>query len=108
MIGRVAYLWVWPMVNVHNRLLAYEQLPEPGLAGGVLPVAPPNHLGMLHGYIEPSERAVACPNQDVIYGQSALALDRKPVVVQVPDFGERFWVYQTKGVAWQRRGTQLA
>jgi hypothetical protein len=82
------------MVNVYNRLLAYEKLPVPGLAGGVLPVAPPNRLSMLHDYIEPSERAVACPNQDVVYGQSVLALDREPVVVQVPDFGDRFWVYQ--------------
>ena len=45
---------------------------------------------MLHDYIEPSERAVACPNQDVVYGQSVLALDREPFVIQVPDFGERF------------------
>jgi len=94
LIGRFAYLWAWPMVNIYNRLLAYEKLPEPGLAGGVLPVGPPNHLGMLHDYIEPSERAVACPNQDVVYGQSVLALDREPYVIQVPDFGERFWVYQ--------------
>jgi hypothetical protein len=94
LIGRFAYLWAWPMVNISNRLLAYEKLPEPGLAGGVLPVGPPNHLGMLHDYIEPSERAIACPNQDVVYGQSVLALDRDPYVIQVPDFGERFWVYQ--------------
>jgi len=57
-------------------------------------VGPPNQLGMLHDYIEPSERAVACPNQDVVYGQSVLALDREPYVIQVPDFGDRFWVYQ--------------
>ena len=93
-IGRQAYLFAWPMVNIYNRLLAYEKLPEPGLAGGVLPVAPPNHLGMLHDYIDPSERAVACPNQDVVYGQGVLALDREPFVIQVPDFGDRFWVYQ--------------
>ena len=65
-IGRLAYLFAWPMVNVYNRFLAYEKLPRPGLAGGVLPVAPPNQLSMLHDYIEPSERAVACPNQDVV------------------------------------------
>jgi hypothetical protein len=93
-MGRFAYFWAWPMLNIHNRMLAYEKLPAPGLAGGVLPVAPPNHLGMLHDYIEPSERAVACPNQDVVYGQCVLALNREPVVVQVPDFGDRFWVYQ--------------
>ena len=93
-IGRLSYLFAWPMVNVYNRFLTYDQLPEPGLAGGVLPVGPPNQLGMLHDYIEPSERAVACPNQDVIYGQCVLALHREPMVIQVPDFGERFWVYQ--------------
>jgi len=93
-LARQAYFWAWPMINVYNRLLAYEKLPGPGLAGGVLPVGPPNRLGMLHDYIEPSERAVACPNQDVVYGQCVFALDREPVVVQVPDFGDRFWVYQ--------------
>jgi hypothetical protein len=49
---------------------------------------------MLTDYIEPEERSVACPNQDVVYGLSLLALDLSPVVVQVPDFGRRFWVYQ--------------
>lgn len=37
---------------------------------------------------------VACPNQDVVYGIGALALDLTPVVIQVPEFGDRFWVYQ--------------
>jgi hypothetical protein len=49
---------------------------------------------MLRDYIEPSERAIACPNQDVVYGQCVLDLAKEPAVVQVPDFGERFWVYQ--------------
>jgi hypothetical protein len=30
----------------------------------------------------------------VVYGMGALALDVSPVVIQVPDFGDRFWVYQ--------------
>jgi hypothetical protein len=29
-----------------------------------------------------------------VYGGSLLALDQGPVVIQVPDFGKRFWVYQ--------------
>ena len=28
-IGRLAYVFAWPMVNIYNRLLAYERLPEP-------------------------------------------------------------------------------
>lgn len=39
-------------------------------------------------------RLVACPNQDVVYGAGSIALDLEPVVLQVPDFGGRFWVYQ--------------
>ena len=49
---------------------------------------------MLTDYIDPAERAVACPNQDVVYGNGIVALDKSPVVLQVPDFGDRFWVYQ--------------
>jgi hypothetical protein len=49
---------------------------------------------MLRDYIDPGERLVACPNQDVTYGFGLFALDQEPVVVQVPDFGDRFWVYQ--------------
>ena len=93
-VGRLAYFWAWPMVNVYNRVVAFSQLPEPGLIGGIVPAAPPNQLSMLTDYIVPEERVVACPNQDVVYGFSVLSLDREPVIIQVPDFGDRFWVYQ--------------
>ncbi|MBX3442389.1 MAG: DUF1254 domain-containing protein [Planctomyces sp.] len=93
-VAKSAHAWAWPMMNINARFVAYEELPAPGLAGGVLPVAPPNHLSMLRDYIEPSERAVACPNQDVVYGQCITDFSQDAVVVQVPDFGDRFWVYQ--------------
>lgn len=93
-VAQSAQLWAWPMMNIRARFVAYSPLPSPGLAGGVLPVGPPNHLSMLRDYIEPSERAVACPNQDVVYGQCIMDFSKDAVVVQVPDFGERFWVYQ--------------
>jgi hypothetical protein len=93
-VARDIYFWAWPMVNVYNRRVLFQDLKEPGLLGGVLPAAPPNRLCMLTDYIEPSEREVACPNQDVAYGAGPLALDIEPAVIQVPDFGGRFWVYQ--------------
>ncbi|MFF5468037.1 DUF1254 domain-containing protein [Streptomyces achromogenes] len=93
-MGRIAYLWGWPLVNMRNRLALMEQVPSAGLLGGVVPVAPPGSLGMLHDYILPQERVVACPNQDVVYGLGILDARRGPSVVQVPDFGDRFWVYQ--------------
>ncbi|HXZ07265.1 MAG TPA: DUF1254 domain-containing protein, partial [Paraburkholderia sp.] len=62
--------------------------------GGLVPMAPLNRLAMLTAYIQPEERVVARPNQDVVYGSASLALDESAVVIQVPDFGKRFWVYQ--------------
>ncbi|MFZ0870803.1 MAG: DUF1254 domain-containing protein, partial [Rhodanobacter sp.] len=94
MVARQAYFWAWPMLNVYNRRQAFKDLPQPGLMGGIVPIAPLNRLSMLSDYIEPQERQVACPNQDVVYGAGSIGLDVEPVVIQVPDFGDRFWVYQ--------------
>src|SRR5215813_4200586 len=85
-MGRAIYAWGWPMVNVHNRKLIMEKVPEPGYMGGIVPMAPVNQLSMLHGYVEPAERMVACPNQDVAYGFGVIDLSQEPVVIQVPDF----------------------
>ncbi|MGA0617118.1 DUF1254 domain-containing protein [Paracoccus sp. KR1-242] len=92
-VARSAYLWGWPMANMLNRRERITQAPHPGLLGGVLPAAPRGQIGMLHDYIEPSQRFIACPNQDVVYGLGFFDLDAEPVVIQVPDFGDRFFVY---------------
>jgi hypothetical protein len=94
MVASDAYFWAWPMINIYNRRIAFKDIQGPGLIGGIVPAPPPNGLTMLSDYIEPEERDVACPNQDVVYGASILTLDRSPAVIQVPDFGDRFWVYQ--------------
>ncbi len=93
MIARDAYFWAWPMVNIFNKRLNFKDVPEAMMVGPG-PAAPLNRVAMLTDYIEPEERLVACPNQDVVYGAGSLALDLSPVVIQVPDFGDRFWVYQ--------------
>src|SRR4029453_8725596 len=46
---------------------------------------------MLTGYVDPGETFIADPNQDVVYGLGYLSLEKEPVVIQVPDFGNRFW-----------------
>jgi len=92
-IGRMAYVWGWPMVNSFNRRAGITQAPEPGRLGGVVPVAPLSQLAMLNDYIEPKQSFVACPNQDVAYGLGFFSLNKEPAILQVPDMGDRFWVY---------------
>jgi hypothetical protein len=91
MVGRMAYVWGWPLVYVSNQRTELTKVPEPGLLAGALPIAPMNQLTMLTGYISPAETFIGDPNQDVVYGVGFLSLEKEPVVVQVPEFGDRFW-----------------
>lgn len=93
LVARDVYFWAWPMVNVYNRRLYFSKITQHQYLGPS-PQAPVNHFTMLTDYSSPDQRNVACANQDVVYGMGALGLDVSPVVIQVPDFGDRFWVYQ--------------
>ncbi|WDZ78806.1 DUF1214 domain-containing protein [Ensifer adhaerens] len=92
-VARQAYIWGWPMVNMINRRTAITKAPHAGKLNGVLPAAPLSEVAMLSDYIDPAQTFIACPNQDVVYGLGFFDLDKEPVVAQVPDFGDRFWVY---------------
>jgi len=91
-VGRMAYVWGWALVDAVNRAAASTKAPEPGLVGGVVPMAH-NGIAMLTGYIDPNQHWITCPNQDVVYGIGFFDLDKEPIVFQVPDFGDRFWVF---------------
>ncbi|WP_445165635.1 DUF1254 domain-containing protein [Mycolicibacterium sp. Dal123E01] len=91
-LAQDVYVWGWPIVNAFHRRASFTTAPEPGLVGGVLPAAPLGFVAMLSHYIDPAQRWVAHPNQDVVYGFGYGAVDSDPVVLQVPDFGDRFWV----------------
>lgn len=98
MVGKMAYVWGYAMVNSHNRRAAFAYVTSqngnvPGWNGGALPMAPVGLNSMLDNYIKPEQTFVACPNQDVVYGAGFSALEKEPTVFQVPDFGDRFWVY---------------
>ena len=49
-VGRMAYVWGWPMANSLNRRAAITQAPEPGRCGGVVPVAPRGRIGNNVGF----------------------------------------------------------
>ncbi len=92
-IARSAYIWGYPMVNMMNRRAKLSAMPEPGRFGGVLPAAPTGYIGMLYDYIDPGQNFIACPNQDVVYGLGFQSLNDKPVVIQIPEIKDRFYVF---------------
>ena len=92
-VAKQAYVWGWPMVNLHNRRETYRLLPVTASLGN-LRMAPLNRLVMFTDYVDPLQRDIAHPNQDVVYGAGIISADMGPVVIQVPDFGDRFWLYQ--------------
>lgn len=92
-LGREAYVWGWPLVYLHQCRDACRYIKVPGRAGGA-PVAPLNQLAMMTDYISPTAKAAPCPNQDVVYGFGMIDLGKEPLVLQVPDFGDRFWLFQ--------------
>lgn len=92
-VAREAYVWGWPLAYVHRCRSRVALVTKPGKSGG-LPVAPLNELAMLTDQAAPRTTIVPCPNRDVLYGFGIFDLAATPVVVQVPDFGDRFWLYQ--------------
>ena len=104
LIGRMAYFWGYPLVNAHNRREAFRAAPAPGHLGGVIPVAPVGYNSMLTDYVKPDQSFIVCPNQDVAYGGGFTELDKEPTVIQVPDFGKRFYVY----AMYDQRTDQIA
>src|SRR5262245_66632367 len=83
-IGRIAYIWGWPLGNTMNRRAGITQAPRPDRLNGVLPVAPRGRLAMLSDYIDPGQTFATCPNQDVIYGLAFFSFTHKPLVLKVP------------------------
>ncbi len=73
MVGRMAYFWGWPLVANANRAAAFSKVPEPGLVGGVVPIAY-GGIAMLTDYITADQRVVAASNQDVVYRRQRLEL----------------------------------
>lgn len=92
-VGRKAYIWGWPLVNMRNRSAGLTQTRQPGRLYGVLPVAPMGRIAMLNSFIDPGQTVLACPNHDVVQGLGFFSLDKEAVVAQVPDFGGRYWTY---------------
>jgi hypothetical protein len=91
-VGRIAYLWGWPLVNMANRGIAFSKAAESGLLGGVMPIAF-GRAAMLTSTSARKSISSTAPTRTLCLGAGFFAVDKGPIVFQVPEFGDRFWVY---------------
>ena len=61
MVGRMAYVWGWPLVYVYNQRTELTKAPEIGLLDGIMVIGPMNQVVMLTTYIDPRETFIAHP-----------------------------------------------
>jgi hypothetical protein len=86
-------VWAMPLVELVRMQDRMRWIKRYGVSGGA-PVAPVNHLAMRTCPVGTEFRSVRCPNPDVVYGFGILDLSDGPVILQIPDFKDAFWLIQ--------------
>ena len=61
MVGRMAYLWGWALVDNANRHADFSKAPEPGLIGGVWPQVKDLQKALKAKVLAPGAATVNCP-----------------------------------------------
>lgn len=79
LLGIQAYIYGYPLLEFEN-----FRSQAPAL----------NALWSLTGFAEPSVMPIFRPNSDTLYSKAALDLSGGPVVLSVPDMGERYFSFQ--------------
>jgi hypothetical protein len=89
-IGKEAYIYLLPQVTMEitRRISTSVTTPQP------TGYAPLNQLGYQTALPDASFRDVVRANVDTLYGSAWFDLSQEPMVVEVPDIGDRFYVLQ--------------
>ncbi|WP_422506490.1 DUF1254 domain-containing protein [Stenotrophomonas sp. GZD-301] len=97
-LARVVYIWGHPLVNTFRRTSTWALMKGhgPGMAMGLFPGSPKNHMGYVDDYLPAAQRKVVTPNNDTIYGACFADLGEEPIVVQTPQDvpGGHYWTIQ--------------
>ncbi len=56
LVGRMAYVWGWPLVNWHNRRTTFAKAPVFSVSGGFLSIAPTAAIGHTRRIDRPTPR----------------------------------------------------
>lgn len=86
-IGLQAYTYGIAPVIMQRTEELFTTTPGPGHA-------PVNQFGHLSGLATPEDTDVVSPNADTLYSTAWLELGKEPVILEVPDTGDRYYVMQ--------------
>src|SRR5262249_7683985 len=84
-----AYIYGYPLVLMDITRQAMTNVAKPGASS-----APVNQLCNKKEFPEPTDTAVVSPNADTLYSFSFLDLSREPIVLSVPEMGNRYYLMQ--------------
>jgi hypothetical protein len=84
-----AYIYGYPLVLMDVTRQAMTNVAKPGASA-----APVNQLCNRKEFPEPTDTAVVSPNADTLYSFSFLDLAREPMVLSVPEMGNRYYLMQ--------------
>jgi hypothetical protein len=108
-IGVDAYLYFYPLVSMDiTRLQGTNVVSPKGLS------APTNSFANAPAYPSANEKIVVRPNFDTLYSVAWLDLTKEPMVVSVPDTGDRYyllpmldmWTDVFASPGWRTTGTR--
>ncbi|WP_424359531.1 DUF1254 domain-containing protein [Methanocella sp. MCL-LM] len=86
-IGLQAYVYGLAPVIMQRTEEQFTTTPGPGHA-------PVNQFGHITRLATPEDTDVVTPNADTLYSTAWLELGKEPVILQVPDTGDRYYVMQ--------------
>lgn len=84
-----AYIYGYPLVLMDLTRQVMTNVAKPGASTASI-----NQLCNIQQFPEPTDTAVVSPNADTLYTFSFLDLSREPVVLSVPEMGNRYYLMQ--------------
>ena len=88
-LARDAYLFGFPLVYIATQIDVLTHVTKPQGAR-----APLNQFAHYRAFPDASNRTVVGFNVDTLYSLAQLDVEREPLVLSVPEMGDRFWIMQ--------------